>query len=656
MPNVVIGAGAGPADLTVTNHGYTYPNNLDLRPSSTLHTKIVQEVTNRARVSYNEMKNRHKNWRDIDRNLTAFVELDDAESLIKDADKRKPVRIVVPYSYATLETLLAYFSSAFLSDDTLLRYEGVGPEDILPALMLERVIATHTYRNKIALALHTLFRDGFVYGFGVGAPYWDVIHGKKIRRQEGTWYSDIIRKWMGGPSKDIVDAVLFEGNNMSVVDPYCVLPDPTVPIHECQKGEFWGWVDRTNYNAMLSEEKTSQGSMFNVRYLNSLHSMKTSIVETDASGRNDRFGTSLRTDNTVNKPADRIYMYVNLIPKDWGLSTSEYPEKWMFCVAGDAVVVEARQLGLIHNMYPIVTNCPDFDGHSVSPISRLEIIQGLQETLDWLFTSHIANVRKAINDMLIVDPSLINMNDLKHPGPGRLVRLRKHAWGRGVDQAVKQLAVSDVTKQHIGDSSYVIDLIQRVTSATDSLQGLMRTGGERVTAQEYSGVRGGALSRLAKSAMITSMQVMRDLGYMFASHTQQFMSEEVYIRTVGDWEREFIDEYGIELPPAENNRIRIRPNDILADYDVITTDGSVMNPDDANTWVNLFSVLSKNEALMQRFDMARVFKHIARKMGAKNVDKFEVRTAPDASVSKEAQAGNVVSTGDMLSQMGGGNV
>lgn len=644
MPNVVLGAGGSDGTVYSRDVGYKYPEGLDLRPGSKLHAKIVKEVLDRARVSYDTMKVRHTNWRKIDKNLTAYIELDDAEQKVKEADDRKPVRIVVPYSYATLETLLAYFTDAFLTETPIIRYEGYGPDDVVPALLLERVVNLHVEKMKVALALHTMFRDGFVYGFGVGAPSWRVITGQKIIKDQGSWYSEMFSRWFGPEQKNMSNAVLFEGNELTAVDPYLVLPDPNVPIHEVQKGEFWGWVDRTNYISLLDEEVGSQGTMFNVQYLKGHTSMKTNIVEDNISGRGDRFTTGSPVNTEVNKPADRIFMYINLIPKDWGLGSSPYPEKWMFCVAADKYVIEARKLGLVHNMYPIVTNCPDFDGHSVSPISRLEIIQGLQETLDWLFSSHVANVRKAINDMLVVDPSLVNMNDLKHPGPGRLIRLRKHAWGRGVDNAIKQLAVTDVTRSHIGDSSYVIDLIQRTTAATDSLQGLMRSGGERVTAQEFSGVRGGAISRLAKSARMTSLQVMQDIGYMFASHTQQFMSEEVYIKINAEWEKVLADEYGID--PAtlgtRNGRKSIKPNDIIADIDVLIGDGSIDGPDDANTWVNLYGIIAKNEALSQRFDMVRVFKHIARKLGAKNVDRFEVKAMPTQAVEQQAQAGNII--------------
>jgi hypothetical protein len=90
------------------DYGYVYPKELNFKPGSPLHTKIVTKIYQRARESSMEMQKRFKTWKKIDRNLTAYIPLDDAEKLVKERDDRRPVSIVVPYSYATLETLLTY--------------------------------------------------------------------------------------------------------------------------------------------------------------------------------------------------------------------------------------------------------------------------------------------------------------------------------------------------------------------------------------------------------------------------------------------------------------------------------------------------------------------------------------------------------------------
>ena len=131
---------------------------------------------------------------------------------------------------------------------------------------------------------------------------------------------------------------------------------------------------------------------------------------------------------STTNPVDVINLYVTLIPKEWNLGDGEYPEKWFFRLAADDVIITCQKANYYHGMYPVAVASPEYDGYSITPIGRLEVLYGLQGVLDWLFNSHVANVRKAINDMLIVDPYLVNINDLKDPEPGKLIRLRRPAW------------------------------------------------------------------------------------------------------------------------------------------------------------------------------------------------------------------------------------
>lgn len=628
VPAEIIHASSGPArDLN-----YKYPSGLDLRPGSSLHEAIKSAVLDRAQESYDIIKRRHPDWKKTDETLTAFIDHDEAEETLKAADPRRPISIVVPYSYATLETLLTYLTSAFL-DLPIFKYEPVSDDGTIGCIMLEKVIEQQCLRYAIGLNLHTQFRDSLSYGFGIGAPVWMQTFGWRTERQPG-----------GGSIR--YQDLRFEGNEIVNVDPYYSLPDPNVPIHEVQRGEFFGWYERTNYIQLLDQE-SSDPDMFNVKFLKSQDGRSITLMgTTDPSGRESRFGGSSTRDSSIRiltRPIDVVHMYVNLIPKDWGLGDKEYPEKWYFAIAGDSIVIQAKPLGLDHDMFPVVTCAPDYDGYSVTPISRMELIYGLQGVLDFLFNSHVTNVRKAINDMLIVDPYLINMADLENPEPGKLVRMRKAAWGRGVQNAVEQLNVTDITKNHMQDAMHTIDFIQRTSGGVDSLMGIMRSSGERRSATEARDSRMSALSRLAKAAKIASMMTMQNYAYMFASHTQQLMDQETYVNTSGRHQQMLMEEYYVN----EKN-IKVTPYDLNIDYDVLPHDGTVEVGEHLEIWAQLFQILSTQPAIGTGFDMVRIFKHIARMGGAKNINdfvrkggSFDIKTAQDQTVQNEVQKGNL---------------
>lgn len=633
MPVIIQGSQENKVDIANLGsykYDYKYPHGLDISPGSNLHKKLITMLNQYANNSHIAMSPRYESWRKVEETLTVYVNPDTKEEAEEDKTKSEP--IVVPITYATLETMLTYMVGAFL-DDPLFRYEGRGPEDELSAILLTLLIQLQTQRDKTALGLHTFFRDALVHGFGAGVVEWEVLKRKATRRK---------RTLLGGYRKYKQD-IIIEGNHLSNIDPYAYLPDADFPIHEVQRGRYVGWVERCTINSIITDELVYD-DIFNAKYLKHVDSAlsKYSTGIAGNSARNTTSGIS-DTPREAKGLVDIVSMQVSLIPKDMGLGRKSTPEKWEFMMAGDGLILKANPMELDHDMYTVAVTVPDFDGYSISPISKLETIYGLQEVVDWLFKSHIANVKKSINDMLVVDPSVININDLRTPEPGKLVRVRKAAWGRDIGNAVKQLKVDDITRSNVADLGFVIDVIQRATGSVDNLQGIIDRRGERVSATEARGSRSSALSRMERMAKVAGLMGVYDIAYMFASHTQELMSEDVYVKTIGEWETTLKDEYGIE------GRQVVSPLDILEDFDIVVRDGSMPGGDFADVWVNLFQVMSQKPEIAAQFDMTRIFKHIARLMGAKNLHEFvrktPVEVAPMEQIEKQVQRGNLVNAG-----------
>jgi len=649
MPYIVKGEPSSWKDdiYSKETFNYDYPGGLDLKPGSDFHNGLRDKIWQRANESRHEISKRFPYWREIDKTLTTYIPLKDYEKKIKGNDDTKPVSIVFPYTYSILESLLTYLTMAFFQDP-IFQYEGVEDDDVQGAMLLEMVIRLHCIKNKVPLAIHTVLRDSLAYGVGIGIPGWRKVYGRKPIRSTIETMSDI------GTSTEfdvqMVDSLLFEGNKLSNIDPYMWLPDPSVASSDIQSGEFIGWVDRDNYMNILSEESQPEQGLFNVKYLKRKKDQR-STLSLDQSDREIRHGGSSELNrsmtNTTN-PVDVIKMYINLIPKDWKLSTSENPEKWYFELASDDIIIACERADHNHGMYPVSVASPEFDGYSITPIGRLEVLHGLQHVLDFEFNSHIANVKKAINDMLIVDPYLVNINDLKDPRPGALIRLRRPAWGRGVDKVVQQLMVQDITRANIGDATYITSMMDRVSGADQSMQGALRQGGpERLTGTEFKGTRGSAMSRLQHISMSIGMQFMQDIGTMFAVHTQQYMSEDTYIRIIGRHAETLKKTFGMESRSS-----KVSMYDLAINYDLIVRDGSIPGGNFSDAWIEMFKVIGTNPELMQQFDITRIFMYIAGQLGAKNVEDFkrnvdqtQAQVMPDEQVEREAQAGNLVPMG-----------
>jgi len=227
-----------------------------------------------------------------------------------------------------------------------------------------------------------------------------------------------------------------------------------------------------------------------------------------------------------------------------------------------------------------------------------------------------------------------------------LIRLRRPAWGRGVERVVQQLTVQDITRANISDSAYITQWMDRISGADQSMQGALRQSGpERLTSAEFQGTRGSAVSRLQRLAMIIGLQFMQDIGTMFAVHAQQFMSQAAFVQITGRNADQMKAVFG-------SDRVRANPEDIMVNYDLIVRDGSIPGGNFSNAWIDLFKVIGTSPELMQQFDVTRIFMYIASQMGAKNVEDFrrnvnqvQTQTMPDEAVQRQVKAGNFVPTG-----------
>ena len=156
---------------------YKYPRGLDLRPGHKFHDDILHKIRELLMESHRIISRRYDSWNKIDETLTTYIPTSELEKKEKAKDPRKPISVVVPKSLAMLDTLQANYVATFL-ERPYFRYKGYGVEDTLKALLLQQVIDFQCVKNKVALKLMTMWRDGFAYGLGVTTPVWVKKYGK----------------------------------------------------------------------------------------------------------------------------------------------------------------------------------------------------------------------------------------------------------------------------------------------------------------------------------------------------------------------------------------------------------------------------------------------------------------------------------------------
>lgn len=601
------------------------------------HTKLLSAIKDRLRMGKAALLLRSAAWSKNEDMLKAYLpasENDQLRAAARTGGKPQYTTIEVPYSYATMLTAHTYVTSVFLSRSPVLQVQGRHGEGQQSEMGMEALL---DYQLQVGGALPPLYvwlLDPFRYGYGVLGHYWDVetITTSSYVDEPVTFFGVPV----GSKTKKTLKSLEskgYEGNRHYNVRPQDFIFDPRVPIGRFQEGEFCARYDQISWNKVV--ERKAAGTYFNIEYIRNMPQQNT---DRDLGSSRTLLPESSYLDQTMfgadGKTPSRVNIhefFLDCIPSDWGLSNGKRPEKWVFTLANESVIISAQPLGLLHGKYPFDVLEYEIGGYEIFNRSLLEIDKPLNDVMSWLFNSHFYNVRKTLNDQFIVDPSMVVMSDLEDPNPGRLVRLKPAAYGKPVEGFMKQFQTVDVTRQNLADSGVVMQLAQRVSGVTDNIMGMVNTSG-RKTATEVRSSTSFASNRLKTTVEWFSATGWAPWTQKLVQSTQQQFSQERKFRIVGD------------LAQVGERYLQVTPDQIQGFYDLVPVDGSL--PIDrfaqANLWQQMMQGLSAMPELAAQYDMAKIFDFVARLAGLKNISQFRVQVVPDDVMQQRVQNGNSV--------------
>lgn len=614
----------------------------DFQPGSETHERIVNNLLMYAEQSYNNLSGRFQTMRKIDENLTSYIPLNTAEQIVKNSDSRKPIQIVIPMTFATLETILSYYIQYL--DLPLFRYTTTGdPDDTVGIILLERHVEWQSRKFRHPLYQLHAVRDALAYGFSSLVPRWEVKNGiKRVTVPIGS--ADGLPENIKVPQP----YVQYEGNRLYNPDPYKTLLDPNCNITDFQDSRFFGWYEKKDLMSYIEQEDVNP-FLFNFKYFDGQSGI--SALFTDRSGRsrdtNSATGANLAS-YKLSQPIDVAWFVVNLIPSSerWGLGSGRQPEKWLFGLAGDSVLVAATPLNLDHGDIPATVLAPFYDGHSSSPFPFLETTYGMQQAIDYHYNSRLNFLRKVNGMMWLVDPSLVNLPDLEDTRDGMIARLLPDAWGRGLmKDALMPIPVQDYTAGAMNDIGFLMGMSDRVTGAGAPTNSQRVHGStERVTATEMNLMSSGSMSKFGRIAFSTFWQSTYPLGNMIASQTMQFANEEIWAMVNGRGESDLRRLYG------QQSTIPISPYNMRMG-EVVVHDGGANVNGDPNAWPTMMQTATAIPELYQAFDVTRIFSQWLRLQGIRNVEDFKRAGGlppVQATVVPDEQAGNMAADGQLV--------
>ena len=609
------------------------------------HTKLVRAILDRKKLSKSKMEERYAEWDRVEKEMVSYIPAADAERKAKNsAGVSDYTQIKIPYSYGMMLTSHTYYSSVFLGRSPIHQVQGLHGEGQQNVLAHEALMNYQVSKGGHIPYYMVWLLDVAKYGVGFIGTFWDKEETQIARLEEVPMEnSGIIVPGRTTVKKFSERVTTFEGNKCYNIRPFDAFPDPRVALMNFQQGEFFGRQVQVGFNSIIKGE--AQGRYFNV----------SELVKKNKAGRGTDGGWGEQGDNpalveksrreslVLNIAKDKDYvmlteMFIELSPKDWGLGESTYPEKWVFTLANEELLIGCQPLGLFHGKFPFGVLEREVDGHGLSSRGLPTIAQPLQNTMDWLANSHFYNIQKALNNEYVVDPTMVHVRDFEDPRPGKMIRLRPAGYGKDVRTAIHQLTQVDYTRTHLQDMKIIEGLFQKTFGINENLMGALNTTG-RKTATEVRSSSSFGINRLKTDAEFFSATGWSQLSQMFVQNNQQLYSSEMKFRIAGNniTGKEFID---------------VNPQALAGMYDIITVDGTL--PIDrfaqAQLWKEIVgSAASMPPEIGMKYDWAGIFGWMAKLAGLKNIDMFEkqipqVETMPDAQIAQQAQAGNIVPT------------
>lgn len=634
---------------------YAYPNDLDFSPDSELSERIIKKLLDYGRMGYESTDANICEYEKIDQILDGFMPADEVDRLRKQQDDRKPINVVMGMLYSHQQIFLTAMHRAFFSSDTFHRYAGTGaPERMAKASLAEKLIARIStwFCERDSFDIHC--GDGFAYGRAFMWGKWTKKMGPNLVTEQLDADLAMALNAMGMPAEegqsirylDEEDQIKQEGTEWIPLDPYQVLTDPNTPAGKLQRANFFGWMDDTDALLLLGAEDDPEEELFNCEHLEILarKGMAMSSLWRDTAARSKKMEN--RTDTSRVPESTRchvMYMFVRLIPMQWGIGESKKPEIWFFAVAGDKILIKAHQVRTSHGGIPAVECAPNRRGHQINPTSNLQISYGKQIAIDFYAKQHMDYQDLVKNGKFIFDPAMLEWRNFAQGGGPMGIPMKKAARGKDINSYYQQIKTDNVTADNWNSIANLLGLAEKVDGISESARDMP----ERPTAAGISAIEGKSLSRMARIALLIDEQSRQQMARQHIHNAAQWMSTEHIIGFTGRDDEIFRTAYAL---PDGATGLAFDQWDIDPDMEIIPLAAMSQGPKNLSAMTEfgktMLAIPQVQMEFVNRFRFDEFLTTMFREMGVFDVDWFKTVNMTtgvnDQALLAAAQQGNMV--------------
>ena len=600
-----------------------------ISPESPTHAKLVQKIQASLRLSQSAMNPFYERWQKREQQFQAYVPEHTLKVLSREPVskvQKLPATVVVPYAFSTIRTIVTYLQAVFLGRRpifTVTPYSGTRLES---AEALENLLQFNADYSRIIKPFTQWLYAGEIYGLGVLKNSFET-----QTKETTTQLQDPIT---GQPFTTRTAKIVYQGNTTENVDPFMFFPDPRVPLLDvASQGEFIfsrSFVSR--HRLKLSDQYV---------YLDSIKPLARDLQATTnlglrANGRAQYemdYG-NLESDSEAFVQLDEGTIWLD--PKELNIPlplefSSEKPLKFLVTLANNSQVIRFEIFDPDHGEHPYVINEPYAVGSgNFGNMGISDYLGPFQEIISWFLNSHIQNVKGAVNNSFIYDPTMIEEKDLQSDAPNKCIRIKPKAFGTELQAYFKQIDVRDVTSGHVGDMQNLMRIGDACSAVNENLRGMQDSGG-RKTATEVRTTAEAASSRLASHASFISGASVVKLGRQWAMNLQQYLAP--------DFQAVFLND--------QNQEVALTQTDLAGDFYFKVSDGTLPMDKVAlfDIWTQALQFVAGQPILAQTFDLPKLFEFVAKLGGADTIEQFRLQPASPEAIQQGVEAGNLIPQG-----------
>lgn len=616
---------------------------LQIKKDSPLHKRLIKKISSRISYGLNAQQDKHDEWKKAENACMAWIPESSADSVRRNKRDNDGTQsyttIQIPYTYAVLMSAHTYWTSVFFARAPIHQFSGRHGEGEMQVQATEALISYQVDVGGMMVPYYVWLYDSGKYGVAILGNYWD---------RQKLHYGSLVEMEVNGQVglyQTTQELTGYVGNRSFNVSPWDFIFDPRVPVKKFQEGEFCGYRCRLGWNHILRRRDAGyyNSNVDELKDSNTLDVGQTedSALLKPATRAYIYEGDGDETDLKNKHPASATFweFYVELVPSEWGVGNTNYPQKWCFTITEDlSLIVGAQPLGTYHCQFPFNVLESEVEGYGLYTRGTPKILEPIQQTVDWLVNTHFYNVRQTLNNQFIVDPSKLVVKDVKNSGPGFIWRLRPEAYGSDIDKMFKQVQVTDVTRNNLVDVQGMFGLGERITGVNDQIMGALSTGANRKTATEVRTTTSFGVNRQKTVTEYMSAMGMSPHAQMLVQNSQQFYDASAKLKRVGSFALDAGEQF-----------INVSPEDIAGFYDLIPVDGTlpVDRMAQANLWKEIMVGATRMPPqIVAGFDWSRIFMWAAEIGGIKNIRQFRVQVLPPGQAPAQGA----------LPMMPGGNV